>query len=64
MQREIIADIEPPATADPKIAVMNLVQVPLYYRINTLRHSYVDEFDSPSLNHGFPREYTLGMWRV
>lgn len=27
MQKEIIADIEPPATADPKIAVMNLIQV-------------------------------------
>ena len=27
MHKEIVADIEPPATTDPKIAVMNLVQV-------------------------------------
>ena len=33
-QREIIADIEPPETADPKIAVMNLLQVLLCYGMN------------------------------
>ena len=27
MHREVLADVEPPATTDPKIAILNLIQV-------------------------------------